>query len=216
MTRFLFCTACTIFFTLPTSLPAPQAQTISVPHKNSALAERIQLPGVNNAGKISDHLFRGAQPNTEGMQSLRKLGVTTVIDLRGEDRRRSDGEKTQTEGLGMKFVLIPEGNWSSPADEQMAEFFRVLAQRPQQTIFIHCHYGEDRTGVFIAAYRMAFEHWTSQQALAEMHEFHFNSFWHPNLERYVTQFPQRLAQSPTLAPYRLSRASAATASTSAH
>ena len=36
------------------------------------------------------------------------------------------------------------------------------------------------------------------------------------LERYVTQFPQRLAQSPTLAPYRLSPASAATASTSAH
>jgi len=216
MTRFLFCTACTILLTLRPALPVPQTQTISVPHKNPALAEKIQLAGVNNAGKINDHLFRGAQPNTEGVQSLRKLGVTTVIALRGEDRGRTDSEKTQTEGLGMKFLLIPEGNWSSPADEQIAEFFRTLTQRPQQTIFVHCHYGEDRTGVFIAAYRMTFEHWTPQQALAEMHEFHFNSFWHPNLESYVKHFPQRLAQSPTLAPYRLAPASAAAASTSAH
>jgi len=215
MTRFLFRTACTVFLTLAPALPAPQSQTASVPRKNPALAEKIQLAGVPNAGKIGDHLFRGAQPNHDGMQSLQKLGVTTIIDLRAENRDRSESEKTQAEALGMKFLLIPHDGWSNPTDAQIADFFHAVALRPQETIFVHCHYGEDRTGVFIAAYRMAFEHWTPQQALTEMHAFHFNSFWHSNLQGYVTHFPQRLAQSETLAPYRSIPASAAAASTSA-
>ena len=216
MTRFLFCTLSTIFLTLPAHTIARQAEHRPAPEKNPAFAKKIQLHGIGNAGRITDHLYRGTQPNHDGVQSLHKLGVTTIIDLRGERRSQSEEEKKQAESLGMKFLLIPGNGWSPPTDAQIAQFFAAIAQRPQQTIFIHCWFGEDRTGVFIATYRMAFEHWTPQQALAEMRDFRFNSLWHPSMIDYVRHFPGRLASSEVLAPYRALPPSATSASTTEH
>ena len=120
MKQFLFSTSLAIFLTAPSQISAHQAKSIPVPEKNSASAEKIALAGIRNAGKVSEHLFRGAQPDPDGVQSLQKLGITTIIDLRGEDRRGSAEEKKQAEHFGMKFVLIPNDGWSNPTDAQMA------------------------------------------------------------------------------------------------
>ena len=56
--------------------------------------------------------------------------------------------------------------------------------------------------MFLAAYRITFEQWSAEKAVGEMHEFHFKSFWHPAMKSYVEEFPDRLATSPTLGPYR--------------
>jgi hypothetical protein len=39
---------------------------------------------VSDVGKLNDYLYRGAQPNDEGLRELKKLGITLIIDLRGE------------------------------------------------------------------------------------------------------------------------------------
>ncbi len=167
-----------------------------------AFAEKILVDGISNAGKLNDHLYRGSQPNERGLQKLKKLGVTTIVDLRGELEKKREWESRQAQALGMRFVVIPGNGWSPPTDEQIAQFFALLAERPVQTIFIHCWFGTDRTGVFIAAYRLAFQHWTPEQAIAEMYDFHFKGFWHPAMKKYVKTFPARLATSPALASYR--------------
>jgi hypothetical protein len=63
--------------------------------KNPPVAEKIQRNGTNNAGKINFHFYRGAQPKLSGRQSLQKLGVTTIIGLRGEHRSESENEKNR-------------------------------------------------------------------------------------------------------------------------
>ena len=45
-------------------------------------AERLELPGVPNLHRVSENLYRGAQPGAEGMKQLEKLGVKTVVNLR--------------------------------------------------------------------------------------------------------------------------------------
>ena len=45
-------------------------------------AERIELPGLPNLHKVSDDLYRGAQPTAEGMRQLKKIGIKTVVNLR--------------------------------------------------------------------------------------------------------------------------------------
>jgi hypothetical protein len=35
-----------------------------------------------------------------------------------------------------------------------------------------------------------------------MRAFHFNEFWHPNMREWILNFPERLASSPALTPYR--------------
>jgi len=63
----------------------------------SAYGEKLKLPGLRNGGRVNDFLFRGAQPREEGMPELKKLGVTTIVDLRGEDPGTRDRERQQAE-----------------------------------------------------------------------------------------------------------------------
>jgi protein tyrosine phosphatase (PTP) superfamily phosphohydrolase (DUF442 family) len=168
-----------------------------------AFAERVQIGGISDAGKINDFLYRGTQPKEEGIEALKKLGIDTIVDLRSERRGTIATEKKRAESQGMRLVSIPAGNgWSTPRDEQIAQFFSLVQEKPKRTIYIHCWLGGDRSGTFLAAYRIAFDGWTPEQAIAEMRAFHYHEFWHPGMRTYVLDFPARLARSPELAPYR--------------
>jgi len=163
-----------------------------------SFAQKVSVTGVPNMGKISDHLFRGAQPDISNLAELRNLGITTIVDLRSESFHTRDLERARAESLGMRFVSIPVAGFSNPTSAQVAQFFSLLRQTPPENVFIHCHFGEDRTGVFIAAYRIAFEKWSADQALSEMDAFGFHPTWHPSMITFVRQFPDRMQSDPVL------------------
>ena len=166
-----------------------------------APAEKMKILGVPNAGKISDALFRGAQPTSQGLAELKKLGVTTIIDLRGE-RGPVTQERARAEALGLKFIDIPMSGWSAPSTPQVAKFLKLLRDDPSQKVFVHCYYGADRTGVMIATYRIAEQNWTADQAIAEMYSFGFHNHWHPVMKNYVRAFPSRLSGDSEFAALR--------------
>jgi protein tyrosine/serine phosphatase len=191
-----------LFFLLASSLASrsvPLRQTSSpTPSVAPVVAKRILLPGVRNAGKISDSLFRGAQPDISHLDELKKLGVTAIVDLRSESSHTREREQIQAEALGMHFISIPVDGFSTPTSPQLAEFLTLVREIPLQKIFVHCKYGEDRTGVFVASYRMAFEHWTADQAMSEMLVFGFHRHWHPSMVEFVQTLPDRLRSDPLL------------------
>ena len=170
----------------------------SAPVAESLYGKKLHLAGIRNAGKISDVLYRGAQPKAKGLAELKELGVTTIVDLRGEDREKTEWERKRAESLGMRFVHIPVSGWSPPTIEQVAEFLSLFRGEPQQRIFVHCRFGDDRTGVFVATYRMLIEKWPAEQALNEMYYFGFNGFWHPSMKSFIRDFPSRVKSSPAL------------------
>src|SRR5260370_40973033 len=102
----------------------------------------------------------------------------------------------------MRFVNIPVGGWSPPTDDQVAQFLSLLRSEPGQKLFVHCWFGDDRTGVFTAVYRMAFEKWPAEQAIKEMHFFGFNGCWTPSKKSFIRDFPTRLNLSLDLRPVR--------------
>ena len=163
-----------------------------------AYGEKLHLAGIHNAGRISGVLYRGAQPKDAGLAELKKLGITTIVDLRGEDRQRADWEHREATALGMRFVHIPVSGWSPPTDAQVAQFLSLFRDDPQQKVFVHCRFGDDRTGVFVATYRMAIDKWSGEQAMREMYFFGFNGFWHPSMKEFIRQFPEHLKSSPPL------------------
>lgn len=169
-------------------------------------AEKLQLAGISDFGKVNDFLYRGGQPRDNGLEELEKFHVDTIVDLRGELHGLVENEHHRAESLNMRFINLPGSGWAAPKDQEIAQFFNLILERPRRTIFIHCWLGGDRSGMFIAAYRIAFEGWSPQQAIQEMREFHYLHFWHPNMARWVERFPDRLAQSPVLAPFRRIRA----------
>ena len=167
-----------------------------------AYAEKIYLPDVSDFGKVNEFLYRGGQPKGEGVLELKKFGIDTIVDLRGELHGLVQNEKDRAEALGMRFVNLPGSGWATPKDQEIVEFFKLTQEQPRRKIFIHCWLGGDRSGMFIAAYRIAFDGWTPDQAIAEMRAFHYLQFWHPNMARWVRAFPQQLANSPALAEFR--------------
>ncbi len=141
-----------ILLALPLPLFAQNAAPASAqPIFPSAQGQKLHLAGIPNAGKVTDVLYRGAQPKEVGLSELKMLGITTIVDLRGEDHEKVAWERKRAESLGMRFVHIPVSGWAPPTDEQVAQFLSLLRDNPGQKIFVHCRFGEDRTSVFIAA-----------------------------------------------------------------
>lgn len=103
----------------------------------------------------------------------------------------------------MRYLSLPASSTQGPTGAQIAAFLQLLRDNPSRKIFVHCKCGADRTGVMVAAFRMAQEHRTPEQATAEMHTFHFRSFWLPAIRHTVRNFPQEYANNPVFANLRL-------------
>jgi tyrosine-protein phosphatase SIW14 len=197
-----FFSALTIFSTIiSTSLLGQTSPPSSAPIIRSAYGERLKLNGLPNGGKINDVLFRGAQPQGNGIKELKNLGITTIVDLRGEDPDKIAWERQQAESLGIRFVSIPVSGWAPPTNDQVAEFLALFHNHPKEKVFVHCRFGDDRTGIFVATYRMAYDGWPAQQAMNEMYFFGFNGFWHPSMKAFIRDFPARLKTAPALAAF---------------
>ena len=209
--RFLFFRLCKTFlvvYLVAVAAPLP-AQTVADSSAQNAMArasfgapaEKLKLAGVSNAGKVSEMLLRGGQPSAQGLAELKKLGVTTIVDLRGNSGSVA-WERAQAESLGIRFVNIPVRGWSAPDDAKVAQFLKVVQQDPMQKIFVHCYYGEDRTGVMVATYRIAHQNWTPEQAAAEMNSFGFHYHLYPGMKSYVREFPSKFVADPVFASLR--------------
>lgn len=166
-------------------------------------ARKLDVTGVPQFIEITPHLYRGGQPTEVGFQSLAKMGIDIVIDLRGS--RKS--ERDLVTKLGMRYVAMP---WHCPRpnDKVFASFLLFLRQNPAKKVFVHCRLGDDRTGMMIAAYRMAEQGWTAQQAMQEMKTSGFVPWHHlicPSLAHYENEFPERYRTKPAFQELRLAR-----------
>ena len=202
MMRRLFVVLSLCLLISPLILGQSESSGSSSTAEKPAFGEKLQLRGIPNAGKISDVLYRGAQPHAKGLPELKKLGITTIVNLRDESGGRVEWERKRTESLGMRFVHIPVNGWKPPTDEQVAQFLKLFRDGPQQKVFVHCRYGDDRTGVFVATYRMAMQNWTSEQSAKEMDYFGFHRFWHSSMRDYVRDFPEHVNSAAAFATFR--------------
>jgi protein tyrosine phosphatase (PTP) superfamily phosphohydrolase (DUF442 family) len=150
--------------------------------------KRLTLEGVGNFGEVTPRLYRGGQPTPAGLSGLAKMGVNIVVDVRLSGR---DKERQEVTKQGMQFVELP---WHClfPKDDVLARFLKLLKDNPEKKVFVHCRYGDDRTGMMIAAYRMAVEGWTPEEARKEMEKFGFHRMICPSLGPYEKKFPEHL------------------------
>ena len=179
--------------------PPPEADPAPAETK-PAIPPHSTLLGVPNFGKVTPTLYRGGQPNKVGFANLAKLGINIVVDLRGSRA----GERRTVTGLGMKYVAIP---WRcfNPRDEVFAQFLTLLRENPGKKVFVHCKVGDDRTGMDIAAYRMAEQGWTAEDARKEMAAYGADWFHRticPGLATYEGHFPERFQTSPAFQALR--------------
>ncbi len=146
----------------------------------SEWATPIEREGLPNLHKVSEDLYRGAQPTAEGMKELKKLGIKTVINLRAFHSDRDEIGDTE-----LDYVHIRMTAWH-PEEEDIIRFLKIVTDKNRTPVFVHCQYGADRTGVMSAIYRIIVDGWSKEEAIKEMTEggFGFHKIW-KNLIRFV-------------------------------
>ena len=184
----------------PVGAAAPQTKEETQSPKVRAIGQRLEQKGVPNFGEVTATLYRGGLVRTDGIKALKKLGVNVIVDTHAND----ESEQKTVDSLGMKYVAIP---WHCPwpHDEVFAKFLQVLHENPGKKVFVHCRLGDDRTGMMVAAYRMAEQGWTADEAMTEMRSFGFSRSHHllcPSLAGYEKSFPEHLKDSAVFADER--------------
>ena len=160
-----------------------------------------ELRGLPNFGRVTENLYRGRQPTSDGFNTLHAMGVGIVVVLR-EDGTEIPTEKRQLESLGMKSIEIPWSANHESSSAQIIEFLDLVRANPDTKIFVHCRRGAERTGVMIATYRIAVEHKPVAEAVSEMRRYHYDWLFRSQLKRYVESLPRLLQNDSQFASYR--------------
>ena len=158
----------------------------SLTTRPSNWAEPITLAGVPNLHKVTDNLYRSAQPTAEGMSNLAELGIKTVINLRDN---HSDKDEIGELPLNARRIEIFAGNMK---DEYVEEFLSIVNDTSAVPVLVHCLHGADRTGTMCAMYRILCQGWSPNDAINEMENggYGYHSIW-SNIPRFIRESTKR-------------------------
>lgn len=148
------------------------------------LTPTLELPWLENFGQVTATLWRGAQPSRQGLEQLKRMGVTTVINLRGE----SEAEADTVRALGLKYVYLPFEPIGAPEHAATLAFLRAVADPEAGVIYFHCYHGADRTGMLAACYRIAMQGWSEDAAIAELDRYRFHHLFQRAKLDYIRAF----------------------------
>ena len=106
-------------------------------------------------------LYRSALPQASAQPLLKSLGIATVINFyqRGDGSWLHDPQIRQVQ-LPLRTDRID--------DADVLEVLRSIRQaQARGPVLIHCKHGQNRTGLIAAMYRVVYQGWSKQQAMAQ-------------------------------------------------
>jgi protein tyrosine/serine phosphatase len=123
-------------------------------------------------------LYRSGQPTLHALKHvIRDYGIKTVITLRDGPYPGATPpdatEEAYCRAQDINYVRISPTRWGSedgsvPAEDGVRRFLEVMRDPDRQPVLIHCFAGIHRSGIFVAIYRMEFDHLSNTEAIAEL------------------------------------------------
>lgn len=153
------------------------AQTINKTTDSKETAVPIKIQGVDNFYKVSETLFRSAQPTETGMKNIESFGIGTVISLRSKQKDTELAKNTE-----LNLIHVSMRAWNPKYEDAVKVMYLLNPNNPdinRKPILIHCYHGADRTGMMVALYRMVYQNWEREKALNEMLNggYGYHSMW---------------------------------------
>jgi protein tyrosine phosphatase (PTP) superfamily phosphohydrolase (DUF442 family) len=121
---------------------------------------KTEPAGLHNLLRVTPRIYSGSEPHgEEGIASLQKLGVNTIVSV--------DGAKPAVETArkyGMRYVHIPIGYDGIP--QQAGESLARLVREALPPFYVHCHHGKHRGPAAAAVACVASGDMSGKEALA--------------------------------------------------
>lgn len=166
--------------------------SFTVSAQTSRTSESFPNIKIKNFGQMDTNYYRGGQPKRDQYQSLKDLGVNTIIDLRNDP---TSYEKSTAEALGMKYINIPMDDAEYPSEATIAEFLRQISNDENGVMYVHCKGGKHRAGVTGAVYRFTKYGWNYDQVMDEMERFRFDTSWGRKvMKTFVQDYAAKMTQ----------------------
>lgn len=122
-----------------------------------------------NLHRISENAWRSAQPAPRHLARAKRLGVRTVLNLRG--RRDTCGsyilEREACQRLGLALVDFPIRS-RSPLDRDTLKAAAELFPQLEYPILMHCKSGADRAGLMATLYLHLHEGVPMRRAMGQL------------------------------------------------
>jgi protein tyrosine phosphatase (PTP) superfamily phosphohydrolase (DUF442 family) len=110
-----------------------------------------------NIYKIDDDIIRGGHPDAARLEKLKKAGVKSILNLRGDFDTIANGiEKRACDALDLKLSFVALRATALPGRSALLETIERLQDLPRP-IFIHCKSGADRTALALVLYLVTFK-----------------------------------------------------------
>ena len=114
--------------------------------------------------KMSDSLYRSALPRAHDLEWLQQNKIQTVINFYQKP------DSLWLHDTRIEQIQIPLRT-DRIDDVDVLRVLRSIASAKQKgKVLIHCKHGQNRTGLIAAMYRIVFEGWSKEDAMAEMQQ----------------------------------------------
>jgi len=144
-------------------------------------------------------LYRSGQPRGLGLDFVKLYGIRTLINLRKPDSKGTPEEKSFAAKNGLRFYNFSIGSTAAEIDETVQRFLAIVADKSHWPILVHCSRGKERSGVLSAIYRIEYDRWSNEDALAETYRLGLERGHMPIPENYIKSY------HPSWAPHQDSK-----------
>lgn len=129
------------------------------------LVFRLAFP---NRHKVSEKVWRAAQPLPHQIAAAKRLGVRTILNLRGQfDIATYVYEREACRRAGLKLVDFRVKSRNAPTLEELRGA-RDVFQSIEYPILMHCKSGADRVGLMSVLYRHLHDGVPMHQAIDQL------------------------------------------------
>ncbi len=125
----------------------------------------VEIEALPNLHRVSADLYRSAQPAEGGLIAAQELGARSVLSLSVFNADAAMPE-AQSGDLQLQLHHYPLVPWAIE-QSQIAEMMQIFESLPKPAL-VHCYHGADRTGLFVAVYRILYQNWTKDEAKEEL------------------------------------------------
>ena len=122
-----------------------------------------------NRHKVSDGVWRSSQPAPHQIRQIARLGVRTIVNLRGErdcGSFRLQQQACRSHGITIEELVVKSR--AVPTAAQVHEA-KALFDRIEYPMLLHCKSGADRAGLASALYLILKQGDSVESALDQLH-----------------------------------------------